>query len=52
VYDVTLSLLEVSPGARARDDYTGHLWTSDEIRSIAEAEGHPFFDHRGWAAED
>ena len=50
VSEVTLSLLEVSPGARAQDDYTSHLWTVDELRSIAKVEGHPFFDYRGWYA--
>jgi len=33
---------------RARDDYSDHCWTIEEILSGHLAYGHPFFDYRGW----
>ncbi len=34
--------------AVARDDYTNHLWTLEEINSGYLVEGHTFFDYQGW----
>ncbi len=45
---ICVALLALSPRSRAQDDYTSHLWTADEISRGVLAEGHPFFDYRGW----
>lgn len=36
----------------ARDDYTSHCWTKDEISSGHKVQRHHFFDYRGWYEEE
>ncbi|HZS07197.1 MAG TPA: hypothetical protein VFD58_20340 [Blastocatellia bacterium] len=36
----------------ARDEYTYHSWTLEEINSGTLIQGHPFFDYRGWYESD
>jgi hypothetical protein len=33
----------------AKDDYTDHLWSLEEVEGGRLVEGHPFFDYAGWA---
>ena len=48
VLAICAALFALSPRSRVQDDYTPHLWTADEISRGVLAEGHPFYDYRGW----
>jgi hypothetical protein len=50
VHQFVRSLLTRFRGA-AQDEYTGHMWSLEEIVSGHRVEGHRFFDYRGWYAE-
>lgn len=47
VHAFVLGLLRAFSGV-ARDEYTFHPWSSSEIETGTEVEGHRFFDYLGW----
>jgi hypothetical protein len=50
VHSFVVEILQKFEG-HAKDDYSDHVWTLEEILSGQSAYGHPFFDYRGWNQE-
>lgn len=50
VKEFVSAVLSKFPGV-AKDEYTEHCWTLEEVLSGHHEEGHPFFDYNGWHRE-